>query len=195
MRVLGITGGSGCGKTTLLRRAAALGGCCIDCDLVYHRLLEADGPLRAAIGARFPAVAGDAWDRKKLGKLVFEDPQALRDLNAITHPRVVEETARQLRAAEAAGRPLAAIDAIALLESGLADLCDVTVAVTAPREARIRRLMAREGIGADYARLRLDAQREDGWFAARCGRVLANDGTESEFVEACDKLLLEIIGR
>lgn len=90
-------------------------------------------------------------DRKKLGRLVFSDEKALLDLNRITHRAVKEEVLGRLAHNTS---PLAAIDAIALFEGGLAELCQYTVAITAPWEDRISRLMAREGISRDYAEAR-----------------------------------------
>ena len=80
---------------------------------------------------------------------------------------------------------LAAIDAIALFESGLDSLCDVTVAVTAPEEDRVRRLMARDAISEDYARSRIAAQHPESWFRERCTHTLENSGTEAQFREKC----------
>ena len=80
--ILGITGGSGCGKTTLLNQVQALGGLVLDCDEIYHRLLREDEALLRAIGARFPGTVSEGTlQRKKLGQQVFSDPQALEDLN------------------------------------------------------------------------------------------------------------------
>ena len=76
---------------------------------------------------------------------------------------------------EREGRPLAAIDAIALLESGLKELCHATVAVIAPPEVRVRRIMAREGISEDYARARVRAQKPDDYFIKGCDYTLWND--------------------
>lgn len=191
--VLGITGGSGAGKTTLLSRVAARGGAVIDCDAVYHRLLREDSALLAALEARFPGVTEDgALNRKKLGKLVFDDPDALSALEAITHPRITAEVKRLLD--QAGDRPLAALDAVALVESSLGALCDRTVAVTAPLEARVRRLMRREGISEDYARLRIAAQKTDGAFAAQCDDTLLNDCPDAEaFALRCDQFLNRIL--
>ena len=193
MMVLGITGGSGVGKTTLLSRVAARGGVVVDCDAVYHRLLKEDSALLAALEARFPGVTeGGALNRKKLGKLVFDDPNALAALEAITHPRVTAEAKRLLD--QAGDRPLAALDAVALVESGLGALCDITVAVTAPLEARIRRLIQREGISEDYARLRIAAQKPDGAFSALCGYTLYNDCPDTgTFAAKCDQFLNKIL--
>ena len=180
--ILGITGGSGCGKTTLLKAIEAQGGLVLDCDAIYHRLLQTDTAMLEAIARRFPGVVEDgALDRKKLGATVFSDKQALLDLNAITHAAVKRDVLCQLSSRPA----LAAIDAIGLFEGGLAELCDVTVAVTAPVDARIARLMARDGIPEDYARARIAAQHDADWFRSRCGFLLENDRDPETFQAKC----------
>ena len=180
--ILGITGGTGCGKTTLLNCIAERGGLILDCDAIYHDLLRTDPALSSAIEARFPgSVENGALQRKKLGNLVFSDEKALEDLNAITHGAVKAEVLRRL-----SEKPrLAAIDAIALFEGGLATLCDITVAVTAPEEARIQRLMVRDGIGRDYAKRRIAAQKSAEWFRERCDYCLENNGTQADFQKTC----------
>ena len=180
--ILGITGGTGCGKTTLLELIREHGGLTLDCDAIYHDLLSSDRALLDAIAARFPGtVTEDGLNRKALGAIVFADPQALSDLNAITHKAIVAEVRRRLTPAP----KLAAIDAIALFESGLAGLCDITVAVTAPEEQRISRLMARDGISEAYARSRIRAQHDGAWFRARCDFVLQNNTTSDAFRKEC----------
>lgn len=180
--ILGITGGTGCGKTTLLSCIRELGGVVLDCDEIYHNLLKTDKKMLAAIDARFPGTVEDGvLDRKKLGATVYADEAALLDLNAITHAHVRREVERRLEGKP----PLAAIDAIALFESGLNELCDATVAVTAPEEDRVRRLMARDGIPETYARSRIAAQHPESWFRERCGYVLENRGTAPEFHQKC----------
>ena len=176
--ILGITGGTGCGKTTLLQLIRQRGGLVLDCDEIYHQLLISDRALLEALHQRFPqAFSGGSFDRKKLGSIVFADARALRDLNSITHSAVRQEVERRLEDAP----PLAAIDAIGLFESGLNRLCDLTVAVTAPEEARVQRLMQRDGISPEYARSRIAAQPSARWFADRCDAVLENNGTAEEF--------------
>ena len=176
--IIGITGGTGCGKTTALDAVRKLGGTVIDCDAVYHRLLQTDKKMLAAIEARFPGtVENGQLQRKKLGAIVFEDAQALLDLNAITHAAVKQEVLRMLPPVPG----LVAIDAIGLFEGGLAVLCDVTVAVTAPEEARIARLMAREGISEEYAAARIAAQKPQSWFVRQCDHTLENSGKIDAF--------------
>ena len=184
--IIGITGGTGCGKTTLLKEIERRGGLVLDCDAVYHELLTRDMALLDAINDRFPGVVVDKkLERKKLGAIVFADEAALKDLNAITHGAIKAEIVRRLAEKPA----LAAIDAIALFEGGLAQLCDATVAVTAPREDRVARLMARDGISREYAESRINAQKRESWFREMCGHTLRNDGTQNEFRTKCSEFL------
>ena len=182
MKRIGITGPTGAGKTTALQVLEQLGAHIIDADAVYHRLLAESGELRAALVRRFgPSIldAGGQVDRKALGSAVFGDPAALEDLNAITHRFVLADIRTQMEEARQQGRPAVAVDAIALVESGLGAECDAVVAVLAPLETRIRRIMAREGISEDYARRRALAQKGDDFFRAHCDHVLENGPEES----------------
>ena len=180
--IIGITGGTGCGKTTLLKTFAEKGGLILDCDAIYHELLATDISLLNAIETRFPGtVENGTLQRKKLGAIVFSDEKSLEDLNKITHGAIKAEVLRRL-----AHKPkLAAIDAIGLFEGGLAELCDTTVAVTAPEEVRIQRLMLRDNISEDYARSRIAAQHPESWFREHCDCTLENNGTEKQFSEKC----------
>ncbi len=180
--IIGITGGSGSGKTTLLNIIRDQGGLVLDCDAIYHQLLQTDEKLLTAISHRFPGtVENGRLDRKKLGAIVFSDEDALLDLNRITHSAVHAEVLRRLENAPA----LAAVDAIGLFEGGLAELCDVTVAVTAPEADRVKRLMIRDGISASYAKKRINAQHDDSWFREKCDYTLHNDGELDAFATKC----------
>ena len=187
--IIGITGGTGCGKTTLLNVIRDRGGLILDCDAIYHRLLQTDTALLSAIGSRFPGTVKEGQlDRRKLGSIVFADEAALLDLNRITHGAVKQEVLRQLEQ-----KPMmAAIDAIGLFEGSLAPLCDVTVAVTAPLEARVARLMLRDSITEEYARSRIGAQHSDDWFQEKCGYVLVNDETAEAFTAKCLAFLRDL---
>lgn len=205
--ILGITGGSGSGKSTLLQLLKDAGAFILDCDAIYHGLLQTDKAMLSAIESRFPGVMADGkLDRKKLGSIVFADPAALRDLNRITHSAVKDEVIRQLATVTFPGECLqgfqgadqsvfckhCAIDAIGLFEGGLAQLCDCTVAITAPLEQRVQRLMVRDGISAAYARSRIAAQPTDAEFSARCDYTLDNNGTKEDFQTKCLAFLREI---
>lgn len=191
MLIIGLTGGTGCGKTTALQQVALRGGCALDCDAIYHELLQTDPALLQAIAAHFPAAVPEGvLDIKALGKLVFADRRKLEKLNFITHRFVAQVVNTRLEQARQAGCPLAAIDAIALLESGLAARCDVTVAVLAPEALRVQRLLAREQISEEYARARIRAQKDDQYYTSQCDYVLYNDcPTREAFAARCDALL------
>lgn len=196
MTVLGITGPTGAGKTTLLREVEKLGGEVIDCDAVYHELLERNTALQNALEKEFGTLRDEAGaiDRKKLGAVVFRDAERLEKLNAIAWAAVMERVRALLAACEGHGKTLAAVDAIALLESPLAELCQLTVAVLAPPEVRVKRIMAREGISEDYAWARVKAQRPDVYFIQNCDHTLSNDcPTAEEFSQKAREFLKEVL--
>ena len=194
LTLIGLTGGSGGGKTTALRVLESLGALVIDADKVYHELTRTSVEMREELTARFGAVYdGAALDRKKLGALVFSDGAALADLNAITHKFVHAEIDRLLTEHAKRGGTLAAIDAIALLEGPYAKKTICNVAVTAPREDRIRRLTARDGIGEDAARARLAAQKSDAYFEENCDAVLRNERDRETFEKQCIKFFTEVL--
>lgn len=180
--IIGITGGTGCGKTTLLDLFREIGGTVMDCDAIYHRLLDTDQELLNAIEARFPGVVNNgSLDRKALGAIVFSDKEKLEALNRITHHAILNEVTRLLTPAP----KLAAVDAIALHASGLAKLCDITVAITAPTDDRIKRIIARDGISPEYSQARIAAQPSNEDFSSLCDYSLHNSGTEEAFLNNC----------
>ena len=183
-KVIGITGGTGCGKTTALQVLKRLGELVMDCDKIYHELLAQDASLLQAIESRFPGCVIDGkLDRKALSAIVFADSKALSDLNAITHSAVKQEVLRRLDAAPA-GVPVA-IDAIGLFEGGLAELCDVTVAVIAPEADRLQRIMARDGLTEQQALARIRAQKPESYFRETCDYILENTVSQEDFQEKC----------
>ena len=171
--VLGLTGGTGAGKTSALNAIRELGGEIIDCDAVYHEMLDHDQELRNTINATFPGVFGPdgKLNRQKLGQEVFAKKERLDKLNAIVFRFLIPELERRM---DSIPDGLYAIDAINLIESGLDRLCDRTIAVTAPTELRVRRIMARDNITEQYARLRISAQKPDEFYRGKCDLELNN---------------------
>lgn len=192
MTLVGITGGTGCGKTTALQELRKLGALIIDCDSVYHELIERGGDMIQEIDESFEGVIiNGVLDRKALGAVVFSDEAALAKLNAITHKHIGLEVSRLLRNWAMQGGTMAAIDAIELISSGLAERCAFTVGIIAQTETRAARIMARDNISREYALLRIKAQRPNSYFEENCTFVLSNDGNKEEFAEKFNRLIKE----
>ena len=194
LTVVGVTGGTGAGKTTALQSLGDMGALVIDADAVYHDLCQSCEPMLAEIAGRFPgAVEGGALRRKKLGAVVFSDPKALADLSAITDKYVIAAIDGMLADHAAAGGHAAAIDAINLIGTPLEDRLTALVGVLADEKVRQARLMAREGVSEQYAQMRIRAQKPDSYFEANCNYILHNDGSREDFRRACDILFKNIL--
>ena len=195
LKIIGITGGSGCGKTSALAVLKDMDALILDCDEIYHELLLSDEEMLQTIRHRFPsAFEGEVFNRKKLGNIVFNDRKALLELNEITHKYVRLEIIRRLREYAFNGGKTAAIDAIELISSKLGEICDIRIAVSADRNLRIERIMARDGISREYAESRIDAQHSDDYFKKGCDAVIYNNGSVEEFKNKFSDIIKEVTG-
>ena len=172
---IALRGANGTGKTSLLRALERKGAYVLDCDAVYHEMLKDDEPLLRALREAF----GDVIFRQDgsvnihaIGLIVFKDRKKLAELDAIVHEHIPRALAQKMAATNA---EIIGLDAIKLIESGLGAICDATVAVTAPEEVRVKRIMARDSITEDYARSRVAAQQSAEYFRARCDYEFVND--------------------
>lgn len=175
--LIGVTGNIACGKTAVMSALAELGATVIDGDLVYRELTGPESPLVRVLADRF----GDrivnpdgSLNRPELGKIVFSDPNALSDLDHITHPVILEEVYRRVAYAPT---PVVATDGIKLIESGLGEQCDQVWVVTCDPNRQRARLIARNGISAEEADRRIAAQPPVASKLVHADVVIANDGS------------------
>jgi len=186
---IGLTGNIACGKSTVGRLLVERGAEYVDADRLVHALMEPGRPEHARIVERFgPSVqlADGRIDRPRLGGIVFADPVALRDLEAILHPGVRAEIRRRLAETTA---PIVVVDAIKLLESGIAAELDAVWVVTCPRAEQIRRLTAERGLTVEQAETRIDAQSSQEEKVRQATVVIDNSGTREATERQVDAAL------
>jgi dephospho-CoA kinase len=174
---VGLTGGIGSGKSTVAGELAALGARVVDADAVAREVVEPGTPALAAIGERFGAgvvTADGTLDRPALGRLVFGDPAALRDLEAITHPAIWRRTADLV--AQAPAGAVVVHDMPLLVEKGMTGEYHLVVVVAASEETRLRRLVDQRGMSPEDARARIAAQADDARRRAAADVWLDNEG-------------------
>ena len=183
-RVIGVTGRSGSGKSLLSQQLQAMGAQVLDADKVYAQLLKTDNPMTRMLCHHFPGVWKEGvLDRKKLADIVFSDPKSLETLNFITHSQV---KAQMHHTVEHSDSKLIVLDVPLLFESGIDQLCDLTLAVLADREGSLARIMKRDGIDRPRAEARLNSQPHDDFYRARADLLLHNTGTLAQFEEKVD---------
>lgn len=181
MLIIGLTGPSGAGKGVVASLLARYGVPSIDTDAVYHALLVPPSDCLDELVGRFGAsiLSPDGTlDRAALSAVVFDpaDPDALTDLNRISHRYVLDEVRRMLKVHEEADVPAVLVDAPQLFESGFDAECDRVLSVLAPRDVRLSRIMARDGLSPERAAARLDAQLSEQIFRERSDGIIVNDG-------------------
>ena len=191
---IGLTGNIACGKSTVGRLLVERGAEYVDADRLVHTLLEAGTPENDQIVERFgPEVraADGRIDRPRLGGIVFADPAALKDLEAILHPGVRAEIRRRLAASTA---PVFVVDAIKLIEGGLAREMDAVWVVTCPRSEQVRRLVTERGMTAEQAETRISAQGSQEEKVRHATIVIDNGGTLGETIRQVDAALASMTG-
>lgn len=174
--VIGLTGNIATGKSIVRRMVEHLGAFSIDADGLAHRAMSPGAPAFQPIVDTFGKwiLAPDGQiDREKLGNIVFSDPAALKQLEAITHPLISQVIDLLIRRA---GQKVVVIEAIKLFESGLADNCDTTWVVDAPKDVQVKRLVEQRKLGEAAARMRIEAQPSQADKLARAKVIINNGG-------------------
>jgi dephospho-CoA kinase len=199
MLTIGLTGGIGSGKTTASKILLELGAPVIDADKVGHAIYEPGGPAYADMIAAFGdgILAPDRTiDRKKLGPIVFADPQALKRLNSIVHPKMFMRMREMVEAMRAAGeRKPIVIEAAVLIEANWQPLFDEIWLVEASKERVIERVERDRGLKPAQTEARIMAQLPDEERRKYAATVITNDGTVAELDSKMKKLWQDALER
>jgi dephospho-CoA kinase len=186
---VGLTGGIGAGKSTVSRMLAEKGAVVVDGDQIARELVAPGEPALAAIVERFGTGVlhpDGQLDRAGLAAIVFPEPEALADLDAIMHPRIAHRAEQMLQDAERDGTPVVVYDMPLLVENGAADDFDVVVVVHAPIEVRLARLAVR-GVPVADARERMAAQASDAERAEVATILIDNGGDEEQLIAQVER--------
>jgi dephospho-CoA kinase len=191
LHLFGLTGGIGSGKSTVAARFRERGLPVIDADVLAREVVAPGTEGLSAIVARFGDVRDDAGglDRKKLAARVFQDDDARRALNAITHPRVAALAADRTRALEARGEPLACYEVPLLFETGLEAALSPVVVVGTPVAVQLQRAAARDSATAAEVEARIRAQMPLEEKIRRADYVIDNAGTREATLARADEVL------
>lgn len=193
MFILGLTGGSGSGKSTVCEYLEKSGVYIIDTDKLARKVTEPKMPALSEIEQCFGSEVINrdfSLNRKKLAAIVFSDSDKLDMLNKITHKYITELIMDEIKKC---GKDMICIDAPVLHAAGLENICDKTAAICADKQNRINRIMLRDNISAEDAKKRIDSQMTDSEYASVCDYVFYNNSEED--VETAARKILEIMCR
>ena len=191
MKVIGLTGGTGSGKSVVSKSLAAAGAVVIDADKIAHEIILKGKPAYAEIVNFYGTEILDAEGnitRKKLGEIVFHDAQKLAFLNQCTHKYICAEVDRQIAAAKQTNAKII-LDAPLLLEAGLESRCDAVWVVYADPQVRARRIMERDGISDALAKARIANQKSWEEYRQAASVVIDNSKDFAYLQEQLDKIL------
>ncbi len=189
--LIGLTGPSGTGKTTALKKAQELGFLCIDCDKVAKNETENNPLCKQAIKESFgeEVFDGGVLNRKLLAKLAFSTKEKTELLNQTVLPFVVAEI---LRIIENSQTDNIILDAPTLFQSGLNEICNFTVCLMCDRETRLARIINRDNITKEAAESRINAAEDDEFFIKNCNFTVYNNSDEKTFLNEFSELLVKI---
>lgn len=197
MRIIGLVGGSGTGKSTVASHLARAGVRHIDADSLGHEIMDRNDDVKRRVVERFGrAVLGKDGriDRQVLGSIVFRDPKARAALGAIIHPAIIEACRREIEESRREGADLVVIDAALLLEVPLPFEPDMVIALRCSREERLRRLMAEGGASEEEIRARLESQENLEKSFYRADAVVDTDRPIEAVFKRIDALIARKLG-
>lgn len=195
IKIVGITGPSGSGKSLLCKYVSESGIPCINADEVYHSMLTPPSECLLAIREAFGADVlneDGSLDRATMSKYVFSDQAKLDLLNRTVLPLVIKKIKSIISELEKSGNSFVVVDAPTLIESRFNEECDLVVSVIASAETRISRIQKRDSISFDKAKLRISAQKPNEFYVSASDIVLTNDSNERNFLNQAAELLKTI---
>lgn len=194
MKVIGLCGSSGSGKSTVCRFLSAKGVKILDCDVIYHEMINKPSPCLDAIGAEFGQnlILNGVLDRASLREIVFSDPKKIKKLNEITHRFVKDELKVRIQNLRNENVKYCIIDAPMFFEAKLDLWCDFICAVIAKQEIKIERICARDKITVQQAQIRLNNQISDQFLVSKADFVIENNSGKDDLVYQCEKMLIAI---
>ena len=195
MITIGLTGGSGTGKSLVADRFALQGARVADADRIYYRLVQENEEMRDELREAFGEqvfLPDGALNRAYLGQKVFSDKQARQTLNGITHFYITDAVIRQLEAWRNALVKVAVYDAPLLFETAADKFCQATIGVVAPVATRVERICQRDGIDKQQALNRVESQPPELFYWQRCQHVIVNDGTLDQLYRKADTIYRQL---
>lgn len=195
MHIIGLTGGSGTGKSTVSEMFRQKGAGVVNADVVYHRLCSENQEMLAELAKAFGSIVtkDGNLNRPALAKIVFSDAEKLERLNRITLPYIRQASIEEIKAQ--CQREIVLYDAPTLFETGADTLCEDVIAVLAPKEMRISRIVARDKITQEAARARIEAQPTDAFYHAKCRWILQNDSDLETLQSKVDAVWVQLTQR
>lgn len=190
--IIGLTGQSGAGKTTVSKIFSENGFCVIDADAI-SRKVATDKSFLGEVYELFPdCVSNEGLNRQKLAGIVFNNEKALDDYTSLIYPYITFEVFKLIKYYKTNGGKLILLDAPTLFESGLDVICNCIVSVTAPLELKIQRILARDGIPYEMVRSRLSSQNSESFFAMRSDYLISNDSTALDLTDKTHAVISSI---
>lgn len=193
--IIGLTGQTGAGKSTVRKLLKLKGAAVIDADTVAHNVADNNLDCLTEIVEHFSCTVlteNGTLNRRALGRIVFSDKKQLAVLNRVMFPYIVSAIKGQVKAYEQAGAQLVVVDGATLIESGCSKMCSALISVTAEEETRLTRIIHRDGISKKEALQRVSAQNPEEFYIAASDYVIKNDGTPGDLEREAEKVLFKI---
>ena len=195
MKIIGLTGGSGAGKSVVAAELEKLGAGIVDADAIYRKLCDENLDMLLDLQKAFGDIltADKKLDRAKLANIVFSDSSKLKKLNEITIFYIKKASDEKFKALKDKGIKIAIYDAPTLFQTGTDAMCDGVIGIIADRNIRIERIIKRDNISEKAAVARIDAQPDDEFYYDRCQYIIKNNVSHETLKDQVKQLWLKLV--